>query len=146
VQGAPGVFWYAPSTGPGQPVLWNLCSLAPAAGLLRAEGDSSTDWLVVPTAAPVRPMCPHHVLHRSLFGGHFGFLVVIGCAVVVAVVAVVACALVLGPYPPAWTSSSSRWSDIHGTGLPTLHCRHYADLPRRCRSRLRPCQHLHRLR
>jgi hypothetical protein len=26
VQGAPGVFWYASSTVPGQPVLWNLCS------------------------------------------------------------------------------------------------------------------------
>jgi hypothetical protein len=26
VQGAPGVFWYAPSNGPGHPVLWNLCS------------------------------------------------------------------------------------------------------------------------
>jgi hypothetical protein len=24
VQGAPGVLWYAPSTRPGHPVLWNL--------------------------------------------------------------------------------------------------------------------------
>jgi hypothetical protein len=68
VQSAPGVFWYASSAVPGQPVFCG--TFVPAVGLLRVEGD----WLVVPTAAPVRPvrnamaLCAHTMSCIGLWG------------------------------------------------------------------------------